>query len=109
LARDRQTLAVYMGVQRFGDLMNKLIRHGRSADTPVAIIENGTTPDQRIIRGSLGQLCLLAEAHRISAPAMLIIGEVAAFGRQQSAKKTGGAPIKRGLKDDLRQYSADYR
>ena len=109
LARDRQTLAVYMGVQRFPELMNQLIRHGRSANTPIAIIENGTTPEQRVIRGSLGQLCLLAEAHRVTAPAMLIIGEVAAFGCEQSAERTSSASIKRGLQDDLRQYSTNYR
>ena len=80
LARDRQTLAVYMAVRRFPDLMQQLIKHGRAADTPVAIIERGTTPQQRVIRGTLGQLTLLAEAHRIKAPAMLIIGEVARLG-----------------------------
>ena len=102
LARDRQTLAVYMAVRRLPELMNKLIEHGRRADTPIAIIENGTTPDQRVIRGSLGQLTLLAAAHQVSAPAMLIIGEVAQLG-QYNEQST------RGLKDDLRQYSADYR
>jgi uroporphyrin-III C-methyltransferase/precorrin-2 dehydrogenase/sirohydrochlorin ferrochelatase len=80
LARDKQTLAFYMAVQRFPDLMNNLIAHGRSADTPVAIIEKGTTPDQRVIRGTLGQLTLLAEAHRVEPPAMLVVGEVAALG-----------------------------
>jgi uroporphyrin-III C-methyltransferase/precorrin-2 dehydrogenase/sirohydrochlorin ferrochelatase len=80
LARDRQTLAFYMAVQRFPDLMNHLIDNGRSADTPVAIIENGTTPRQRVIRGTLGQLTLLAEANKVAAPAMLIVGEVAALG-----------------------------
>jgi len=55
LARDKQTLAFYMAVQRFPDLMNNLIGHGRPADTPVAIIEKGTTPEQRVIRGTLGQ------------------------------------------------------
>jgi uroporphyrin-III C-methyltransferase/precorrin-2 dehydrogenase/sirohydrochlorin ferrochelatase len=80
LARDSQTLAFYMAVRRFPDLMNNLIRYGRSADTPVAIIENGTTPEQRVIRGTLGQLTLLAGAHRVAAPAMLIVGEVAALG-----------------------------
>ena len=82
LARDRQTLAFYMAVQRFPDLMNNLIDNGRSADTPVAIIEKGTLPDQRVIRGTLGQLTLLAEAHRVMAPAMLIVGEVAALGSE---------------------------
>ncbi len=82
LARDRQTLAFYMAVQRFPDLMNKLIENGRGADTPVAIIEKGTTPEQRVIRGTLGQLTLLAEANRVAAPAMLIVGEVAALGAE---------------------------
>ncbi len=85
LARERQTLAVYMGVSRFRQLMRELIGHGRAADTPVAIIERGTTPQQRVIRGTLGQLTLLAEAHRVEAPAMLIIGEVAKLGNETSA------------------------
>jgi uroporphyrin-III C-methyltransferase/precorrin-2 dehydrogenase/sirohydrochlorin ferrochelatase len=80
LARDKQTLAFYMSVKRLPDLMNNLIENGRSADTPVAFIEKGTTPEQRVIRGTLGQLTLLAAAHRIVAPAMLIVGEVAAYG-----------------------------
>lgn len=90
LARDKQTLAFYMAVQRFPDLMNNLIDHGRSADTPIAIIEKGTTPEQRVIRGTLGQLTLLADANRVAAPAMLIIGEVAALGirEQRSMPQT---------------------
>ena len=84
LARDKQTLAFYMAVRRFPELMNQLIGNGRSPNTPVAIIEKGTTPEQRIVRGTLGQLVLLAEAHQIEAPAMLIVGEVAAMGQEQS-------------------------
>jgi len=84
LARDRQTLAVYMGVRRFGDIMRNLIRHGRSADTPVAIIERGTTPEQRVLRGTLGQLTMLGRAHRVESPAILIIGDVAKRGREFS-------------------------
>jgi len=80
LARDKQTLAFYMAVQKFPKVMNNLIGYGRSPGTPVAIIEKGTTPEQRVIRGTLGQLTLLADAHRVAAPAMLIVGEVAALG-----------------------------
>jgi uroporphyrin-III C-methyltransferase/precorrin-2 dehydrogenase/sirohydrochlorin ferrochelatase len=83
LARDKQTLAFYMAVQRFPDLMNNLISNGRSVDTPIAIIEKGTTPEQRVFRGTLGQLTLLADAHRVAAPAMLIVGEVAALGGRE--------------------------
>lgn len=82
LARARQTLAVYMGVRRFPVLMQKLIEHGRAATTPIAIIERGTTPQQRVLRGTLGQLTLLADANRVEAPAMLLIGEVAKLGSE---------------------------
>jgi len=87
LARDRQTLAVYMGVRRFRDIMNKLVEHGRAVDTPIAIVERGTTTEQRIFRGTLGQLTMIAEANRIVSPAMLFIGDVTSLGvgRQFSA------------------------
>ncbi len=90
LARGRQTLAIYMGVQRFPDLMQKLTAHGRAADTPVAIIERGTLPTQRVLRGTLGQLALLASAHRVEAPALLIVGEVAGYG----ASRTGAPDLR---------------
>ncbi|MGI9235030.1 MAG: siroheme synthase CysG [Woeseiaceae bacterium] len=80
LARDRQTLAFYMAVKRFPELMNNLIANGRPADTPIAIIERGTLPEQRVMRGRLGQLALLADAQQIRAPAMLIVGDVAGLG-----------------------------
>jgi uroporphyrin-III C-methyltransferase/precorrin-2 dehydrogenase/sirohydrochlorin ferrochelatase len=82
LARGRQTLAVYMGVRRFPELMQKLTAHGRGADTPIAIIEKGTTAAQRVLRGTLGQLPMLAEAHKVQAPALLIVGEVASLGHK---------------------------
>lgn len=80
LARDRQTVAFYMAVKRFPELMNELIDNGRPPETPIAIIERGTLPDQRVIKGRLGQLTLISEAQRISAPAILIVGEVASLG-----------------------------
>lgn len=62
--------------------MRQLTAHGRSADTPVAIIERGTTDQQRVVRGTLGQLNILSKAHKVQAPAMLIVGEVAAMGEE---------------------------
>ena len=75
----RQTLAVYMGVERVDSLTAQLLAHGRAADTPVAIIENGTLPQQRVITGTLGELPRLSRQHGVTTPALLIIGEVAAF------------------------------
>ncbi len=83
LARTRQTLAFYMAVRRFPVLMNQLIDNGLAADTPIAIIEKASTPEQRILRGSLGQLVMLSQAHRVTAPAMLIVGAVAALGNEK--------------------------
>ncbi len=80
LARDRQTLAIYMAVRRFPDIRSKLIEYGRSPDTPIAIIENGTSDKQRVIHGSLDNLIDLAMQHDVVAPALLVIGEVADFG-----------------------------
>jgi len=80
LARDRQTLALYMAVRRFPEMQSKLIEYGRSPDTPIAIIENGTSDNQRVVHGRLENLTDLAEQHDVVAPALLIVGEVAEFG-----------------------------
>ncbi|MCX7555169.1 siroheme synthase CysG [Marinicella sp. S1101] len=79
LARKRQTLAVYMGLMKSAVLSKELINHGRKACTPVAIIENGTTQQQRVIRGQLSQLTELINKHKVKSPALIIIGEVAAL------------------------------
>ncbi|MBD8872033.1 siroheme synthase CysG [Rhodanobacter sp. DHB23] len=80
----RQTLAVYMGVEKIEALAAQLISRARSAETSCAIIENGTLPQQRVIVGTLGTLPALARRHAVQTPALLIIGEVAAFARQHA-------------------------
>ncbi|WP_049622494.1 siroheme synthase CysG [Frateuria defendens] len=79
LANPRQTLAVYMGVERIDMLTARLLEHGRRADTPFALIENGTLPRQRVIAGPLHALPALARRHKVGTPALVIIGEVAAM------------------------------
>lgn len=77
LAREKQTLAFYMGVGQLELLTGRLLRHGRSPQTPFALIENGSRPEQRVLSGTLEQLPLLAREHAIRSPALLIVGEVA--------------------------------
>lgn len=79
LAQERQTLAVYMGVDELGSLQARLIEHGRAPSTPFALIENGSRADQRVIAGVLGNLSERAAAHAVRSPALLILGEVAAL------------------------------
>lgn len=79
LAQPRQTLAVYMGVAMLDTLQARLIAHGRDAATPFALIENGSRPGQRVVTGALSQLAERARAHEVQSPALLIVGEVAAF------------------------------
>jgi uroporphyrin-III C-methyltransferase/precorrin-2 dehydrogenase/sirohydrochlorin ferrochelatase len=77
LAGARETLAVYMGVAMLGTLQRELIRHGRAPTTPVALVENGSRANQRVVVGELGDLEALAARERIGSPALLIVGEVA--------------------------------
>lgn len=79
LAQDHQTMAIYMGVARLEEFTQRLLEHGRRPDTPFAIIENGTLPQQRVISGVLHELPARAKEHAIHPPALLIIGEVAAL------------------------------
>jgi len=82
LAKAHQTLAIYMGVIKSPHIQAQLLKHGRSANTPVAIIENGTRKNQRVVTGQLGELADLIERNSVVSPALLIIGEVAALHSQ---------------------------
>lgn len=91
LAAEKQTLAVYMGVASLDRLQHKLIEHGRKADTPFALIENGSRAEQRVVSGTLQNLSQRALYYQIQSPALLIIGEVAAFAG--SLHWFGAAPL----------------
>ena len=79
LARERQTLALYMGVSAMRTIGNQLTAHGRAASTPVAVIENGSRLDQRVTLSRLDELGDLAARGDVRSPALLIVGEVAAL------------------------------
>ncbi len=91
LAAEKQTLAVYMGVASLDRLQSKLIEHGRHPHTPIALIENGSRKEQRVIVGTLENLSQQALQHLVKSPALLIIGEVAAFAN--SLHWFGDAPL----------------
>lgn len=74
LARNRQTLVIYMGTLKAAEISRQLINHGRAADTPVAIISHGTLSSQSVLTGRLHQLADLAQ--QADTPALMVIGEV---------------------------------
>jgi len=75
LARAGGTLVILMGVGNRREIAARLIAGGRSADTPVAAIRNGTRNDQRTVRATLGTI---ADAE-VSSPSAIVVGEVAAL------------------------------
>ncbi|MCS6947247.1 MAG: uroporphyrinogen-III C-methyltransferase, partial [Steroidobacteraceae bacterium] len=80
-ARTDETLVVYMGVAQLETLCEELQRHGRDGATPVAIVERVSLPEQRVLVTTLAAASAAAEQHRIEAPALVVIGAVAARAR----------------------------
>lgn len=74
LARQNQTVVIYMGTIKAAEISAQLMAQGKRADTPVAVISQGTLPTQSVRQGVLGELAALAQdAPR---PALIVIGDV---------------------------------
>jgi uroporphyrin-III C-methyltransferase/precorrin-2 dehydrogenase/sirohydrochlorin ferrochelatase len=91
LAQERHTVALYMGVAALGHVRDRLLAHGRSPATPVAIVENGSRPEQRVVLASLAELEEAGRHARVKSPALLIVGEVA--GLAERLHWFGSAPV----------------
>jgi len=73
---DSQTLVFYMGLTGLPQICERLIEHGKDPETPAALIERGTRPDQRIHVGCLHNLVEIVNKHKIHPPTLLVIGGV---------------------------------
>ncbi|MFQ2484072.1 siroheme synthase CysG [Aeromonas caviae] len=89
LAKDRQTLVFYMGLSSCATIREQLLTHGKAGSTPVALIERGTQPSQRVIRGTLDQLPALAVG--VESPALIMVGSVVTLADQLAWFGQGGA------------------
>lgn len=96
LTMARQTLVFYMGIANSGNISQQLIAHGLPAFTPVAVIERGTQPEQRVIIGTLSRLAELVTENRVETPALLIVGEVVGMYRRKAVVETISQMPKRG-------------
>src|SRR5207244_3018269 len=88
-ANPRHTVVVYMGVAQLPGIIARLRAAGAAPGHPVAIIERATLPEQRILRGTLGDITALTAAQPVQPPALLILGDVAAFAATGTGGNTG--------------------
>jgi uroporphyrin-III C-methyltransferase/precorrin-2 dehydrogenase/sirohydrochlorin ferrochelatase len=70
------TLVLLMAVERIGAVADELLRHGRSAGTPVSVIADGTLPTQRTITSTLDQVESVVTQEGIRPPAIVVVGDV---------------------------------
>ena len=77
LAHFPGTLVFYMGMTTARQWSQALVGHGRSPDTPVAIVRRVTWPDQQVFRCTLARVADVIEQGRLRPPAVIIVGQVA--------------------------------
>ena len=76
LARPRQTVVVYMGLTGIDYLCLKLVEHGLPASTPAAVVQQGTTRNQKVLTGTLDTLAEVTRAAKLTPPTLIIVGGV---------------------------------
>jgi uroporphyrin-III C-methyltransferase/precorrin-2 dehydrogenase/sirohydrochlorin ferrochelatase len=76
------TLLFLMGVSRLREIASELVAHGRRAQEPVAIIERGTTADQRVTIATLDTIADAADARGVQSPAVIVVGDVVSLAQQ---------------------------
>lgn len=76
LAHPHQTVVFYMGLHGAPTLCKEMVAHGLPANTPVALVEQGTTPQQRVLIATLDTLLDVIKNEKIKPPTLIIVGEV---------------------------------
>ena len=76
LATGVDTLVFLMGMQKLPKIVAQLVKHGRPSNTPIAVIKDGTRPEQKTIVGSLADIIGKVKEQHFTAPAVIVVGEV---------------------------------
>jgi uroporphyrin-III C-methyltransferase len=82
LARPRQTVVIYMGLGALAGICTQLVAHGAPASLPAAVVEQGTTANQRVVAATLADLAPRVAAAGLKSPSLIIVGEVVALREQ---------------------------
>lgn len=95
VARSMDTLCIYMGVGKLPEICERLIRYGRPAETPIALVQWGTTGNQQTVTGTLADI--VEKTHHLKNPSMIVVGEVVKLRDQlqwfENWKATGDFPV----------------
>ncbi|MGH9799019.1 MAG: uroporphyrinogen-III C-methyltransferase, partial [Blastocatellia bacterium] len=76
LAKGVDTLVLFMGLSKLGEIAEQLIANGRDANTLVAVIGSGTLAKQQTVVGTLEKIAEITQREQIKAPALIVVGEV---------------------------------
>lgn len=74
-AQSTATMVILMGTRKLSELIYRISAH-RAADTPVALLQNATLPNEKIILGTLGDVVTKAQAAQFASPGIIVVGEV---------------------------------
>ncbi|MFH8256718.1 uroporphyrinogen-III C-methyltransferase [Streptomyces roseolus] len=80
LAKLTGTLVILMGVDKIGKIAEALVAHGKAPDTPLALVQEGTTATQRRVDATLATVAEVVKAEEVRPPAVIVIGPVVAEG-----------------------------
>ncbi len=85
LAAAGGTLVFLMPLANLRRIRDRLLEGGLAQTTPAALVESGTLPEQRVVAGTLADICALAEEERVASPAVFVVGDVVSFRARASA------------------------
>ncbi|WP_157252671.1 uroporphyrinogen-III C-methyltransferase [Nonomuraea typhae] len=92
MARSQGTLVLMMAVERLAKVAETLVRDGRSADTPVMVVQDGTLPTQRAVTATLATVADRVAAAGIRPPAIVIVGDVVKVGQEVEMVRSERVP-----------------
>ena len=85
-AQSTATVIILMAMSKLEEIKEIFSQHGKS-ETPVAIIQNGTTPDSKMVIGKIHDICFRAQHAELNNPAIIVIGEVVNLNREVMQKE----------------------
>lgn len=95
LAKLEGTLVFLMGLSHIGEITEQLLHYGKASETPATVIAQGTTPQERIVRGVLGNITALVQEAKLESPVIIVIGDTAGYDFKMSVSEKQKTDVKK--------------